>query len=99
MKIGGRNAFDDAVANVCRQIYEDEFKHMLLGVIGADAADLSQADWTTLTDNTVAQMKKRILMRNAQFSRPVAEDRLRELLAGKAEPVKFDFAHAARLLQ
>ncbi len=99
IKIAGRNAFDDAVADVCRRIYEDEFSHMLLGVIGADAANLSPADWTTLTQNTVAQMKKRIVMRNAQFSRPVAESRLQALLAGEAEPVKFNFAHAAQLMQ
>ena len=99
MKIAGRSPFDDAVADVCRQIYADEFNHMLLGVIGADAANLSHADWTTLTENTVAQMKKRILMRNAQFSRPVPEARLCELLAGNAEPVKFNFTQAARLMQ
>ncbi len=99
MKIAGRSAFDDAVADVCRRIYEDEFSHMLLGVIGADEANLSQADWNSLTENTVAQMKKRIVMRNAQFSRPVPEGRLQELLGGNAEPVKFNFAHAAQLTQ
>jgi hypothetical protein len=98
MKINGRNRFDDAVAEVCRRIYEDEISHMLLGIAGADEAALSPADWATLTRTTIEQMKKRILMRNAQFSRPVSEERLAELLAGKATPVKFDFEHAARLM-
>ena len=89
---------DDAVAEVCRHIYEDEISHMLLGIAGADEAALSTTDWATLTRTTVEQMKKRILMRNAQFSRPVPDARLAELLAGGATPVKFDFDHAARLM-
>ncbi len=98
MKINGRNTFDDAVADVCRRIYEDEISHMLLGITGADEAGLSQTDWATLTRTTVEQMKKRILMRNAQFSCPVKDNRLAELLDGKAVPVKFDFDQAALLM-
>ena len=44
-------------------------------------------------------MKKRIVMRNAQFSQPVPEGRLQELLGGEAEPVEFNFAHAVQLIQ
>jgi hypothetical protein len=44
-------------------------------------------------------MKLRMHMRNSQFSRPVSENRLDELLAGMAEPVKFDHQRAARLMQ
>ena len=33
MKLAGRNKFDSAVAEVCKKIYDDEFNHMLLGII------------------------------------------------------------------
>jgi hypothetical protein len=98
MKLAGRGGFDEAVADVCRRIYADEFNHMLLGIIGADDATLSQSDWETLAEYTVAQMKMRILMRNAQFSHPVAEGRMAELLAGQAAPAEFDLDHATQLM-
>ena len=98
MKLAGRNAFGDAVAEVCRHIYEDEFNHMLLGIVETADVQLSASDWDTLTRYTVTQMKLRIRMRNAQFSRPVSDHRLDELLAGMAPPVKFDFERAAELM-
>ena len=98
MKLAGRNDFDSAVAGVCKKIYEDEFNHMLLGIIEADSNQLSDSDWAALQQYTVAQMKKRIIMRNAQFSFPVSDSRMGELLAGKAAPVIFDFDYAAQLL-
>jgi hypothetical protein len=98
MKLAGRGGFDEAVADVCGRIYDDEFNHMLLGIIGADDAALSQSDWETLAEYTVAQMKLRIVMRNAQFSGPVADARLAELLAGKGVPADFDFEHAMQLM-
>jgi hypothetical protein len=99
MKLAGRNAFGDAVAEVCRHIYEDEFNHMLLGIVETADVQLSASDWDTLTRYTVTQMKLRIHMRNAQFSRPVSDHRLDELLAGMAPPVKFDFERAAELIR
>ena len=98
MKLVGRGAFDDALAGVCRQINEDEFNHMLLGIVGLDDAKMSPSDWDTLIRYTVAQMKMRIVMRDAQFSHPVSKDRLAELLAGKATPAKFDFERAAPMM-
>jgi hypothetical protein len=98
MKLDGRNKFDTAVASVCKKIYDDEFSHMLLGIIETDSDQLSKSDWQTLEGYTVEQMKKRIIMRNAQFSKPVDDDRMRALLAGQAEPITFDFEHAAQLL-
>lgn len=97
-KLAGRNDFDSAVAEVCKKIYDDEFNHMLLGIIETDSEQLSDTDWKMLEEFTVAQMKKRVLMRNAQFSFPVSETRMEELLEGKAEPVVFDFNYAAQLL-
>jgi len=98
MKLAGRNDFDSAVAEVCRKIYEDEFNHMLLGIIEADNNHLSEKDWEVLLGYTVAQSKQRVVMRNAQFSFPVTDGRIDELLAGKATPVIFDFDYAAQLL-
>jgi len=98
MKLAGRDAFGDAVADVCGRIYEDEFNHMLLGIIEPADSQLSASDWETLTRYTVTQMKMRIRMRNAQFSRPVSDNRLDELLAGMAQPVKFDLERAAHLM-
>jgi hypothetical protein len=72
---------------------------MLLGIIGSDDSALTDRDWDTLRSYTVEQMKQRILMRNAQFSVPVDDARIEELLQGQGEPVKFDFDGAQALLQ
>ena len=98
MKLAGRNAFDSAVAEVCKRIHDDEFSHMLIGIVETDCESLSVQDWETLQQFTVEQLKKRILMRNAQFSYPISETRINEMLEGKALPVKFDFEYASRLL-
>lgn len=99
MALQGRGGFDDAVADVCRRIYQDEFNHMLLGIIESDDATLSDTDWDTMTRFTTAQLQLRIVMRNAQFSHPLPPGRLEELLRSGGEPVKFDFSGAESLLQ
>jgi len=99
MALYGRGGFDDAIAVVCRSIYDDEFNHMLLGIIGTDDAALSDRDWGILETLTVEQMKLRILMRNAQFSFPVDDARIKELLGGRGDPVAFDFDGARALLR
>lgn len=97
MKLRGRGGVDDAIAECCGHIYDDEFEHMLLGIIGVDQEGLSDADWALLADLTTEQLQYRIRMRNAQFGFPVPEARIAELVAGKAEPLPFDYAHAERL--
>jgi len=99
MRRKGCGAFDDALAEVCRRIYEDEFNHMVLGIIGADDALMSQSDWDTLIRFTTEQMKLRMGMRNAQFSHPVSDDRLDELRAGRGAPVRFDIERATKLMR
>ena len=99
MALRGRGGFEDSVAYVCGRIYEDEINHMLLGITGIDDDALSDRDWDTLLSFTVEQMKLRILMRNAQFSLPLDEARIDELLRGQGDPVKFDFDGARGLLQ
>jgi hypothetical protein len=98
MKLAGRGGFDDALADVCRRIYDDEFSHMLLGILETDNEQLSDKEWAMLQRFTVAQMKQRVVMRNAQFSHPVPDQRVQELLEGKVEPVVFDFGYAEQLL-
>jgi hypothetical protein len=98
MKLAGGDRFEDALAGVCKKIYDDEFNHMLLGIIETDSEQLSESDWQMLEEFTVAQMKKRIIMRNAQFSHPVSESRMAELLSAQAAPIVFDFDYAAQLL-
>ncbi|MBP6725516.1 MAG: hypothetical protein KA137_11780, partial [Halioglobus sp.] len=98
MALRGEGEAEDAIAEVCRRIYDDEFNHMLLGIIETDNYALTGPDWDTLIQYTVEQMKSRILMRNAQFSFPVSGQRLDDLLAGRAEPVHFDFENAREAL-
>jgi len=98
MALRGGGMKGNAIAEVCRRIYEDEFNHMLLGIIAADHSELTDSDWDVLIEYTVEQMKSRILMRNAQFSYPVPAQRLQDLLAGGAEPVRFDYDVAQELL-
>lgn len=97
MKLRGRSALDDAIAHACTRIYEEEFDHMLLGILGIDDAAMSEADWKLLADMCVEQFQCRIHMRNAQFGYPVPAARIAELIAGKGEPMAFDYARAERL--
>lgn len=93
MRLRGRGGVDELIADACAKVYEDEFDHMLLGIVEVGAG-LTPAEWTTLTELTVEQMRARIVMRNAQFGFPVSAGRERELVAGHCDPVAFDFARA-----
>ncbi len=90
----GHEKADSAIAEACARVYDDEFGHMLKGVVGLDSEGLSDADWKLMMEISVEQLKGRILMRNAQFGKPVAAARLHELLAGKCKPLPFDYARA-----
>jgi len=93
-KLKGRPGLDGRIGRACQKVYDDEFGHMMAGVLGVDEEGLSAAEWAALTELTVEQLKLRLTMRNAQFSHPVSEARMREMLAGKIEPVRFDYAKA-----
>jgi hypothetical protein len=47
-----------------------------------------------LGELVVAQMKQRIHMRNAQFSRPLSEQRVTAIFRGEIAPARFDYARA-----
>ena len=82
------------IAAACGKVYEDEFAHMLKGIVGLDQQGLTEQDWRRLGDISIAQLKARILMRNSQFSYPLSEERIAEIFAGKCEPIPFDYAKA-----
>jgi hypothetical protein len=90
----GRGGFDDAIAEACARVCEDEFDHMLHGIAGLDREPLAAEDRELLTRLTVEQARLRIRMRNAQFSHPLSESRVAELCEGKAEPHPFDWERA-----
>ena len=67
---------------------------MLNGIIGLDDVSFDARDWGLLTELTVEQMQLRIHMRNAQFSHPLSERRVREICTGSCDPMPFDYAKA-----
>ena len=97
MRLRGRGGIDDLIATACGLVYDDEFGHMLLGIAGLDQEALSARDWELLRELTVAQMRLRIEMRNAQFGFPVVPQRIAELQAGRCAPLDFDWDRAGLL--
>jgi hypothetical protein len=94
MKLEGRPGADGLIARACRAVYDDEFGHMLRGILNLDEESLSPADWQRLREMTREQMQARIRMRNAQFSYPLSEVRIQEIFAGRITPVAFDYQRA-----
>ena len=97
-KLAGLPGLDGQIGRACQRVYDDEFGHMMHGIVGVDDAGLSKGDWDELTDMTTAQLRLRIHMRNAQFSQPLADARIAEIVAGRIEPIKFDYARAESFL-
>jgi hypothetical protein len=94
MKLAGRGGTDELIASACRAVHDDEFVHMLRGILNLDEESLQPADWELLSEMTREQMQARIRMRNAQFSNPLSEERIREIFAGRITPVAFDYERA-----
>jgi hypothetical protein len=97
-RLKGRGGADDMIADACKAVYEDEFGHMLAGVVGLDQAALSDADFALMGDLVVDQLRARIRMRNAEFSHPLSEERVQEIYDGRIEPERFDYAKAEQVL-
>jgi hypothetical protein len=95
MRLAGRGGADDLIAGACGKVYDDEFGHMLKGIIGLDSDDLSTADWALLTELAVELQRLRIPMRNGQLGYPLTEARIAGIYAGDIEPIRFDFDKAA----
>jgi hypothetical protein len=97
-KLRGRPGVDGRIAAACQKVFDDEFGHMMYGVVGVEIDDMREGDWAELTDATLQILRLRLFMRNAQFSHPVSDRRMKEILAGEIEPVAFDYARAESFL-
>jgi len=89
--------FDTAnklIAAACKEIYEDEFGHMLEGIVGLDREGWSAEDFSQMENLVIEQLQHRIRMRNAEFSLPLTEERVQEILQGEIDPEPFDYEAA-----
>lgn len=86
------------IAVACSKVYDDEYGHMIKGIVGLEKEKLTDNEWSLLERMSIEQLKSRILMRNSQFSYPLSEIRIQELLAGKCEPIVFDYEKAKEYL-
>lgn len=93
-KLEGRGGVDDQIATACAAVYDDEFEHMLRGIVDIAEEGFSPSDWALMRDLVVAQLRQRIRMRNEQFSFPLTEARITAIERGEIEPVRFDYARA-----
>ena len=94
-EIGGN--FDTAnklIAAACKEIYEDEFGHMLEGIAGLDREGWSAEELELMEKLVVEQLRHRIHMRNAEFSHPLTEERINAIFEGDIDPEPFDYIAA-----
>ena len=100
---GGAGPFaaaDELIAAACREIYEDEFGHMLEGIAGLDQEGWRADEFELMGALVTDQLRHRVQMRNAEFSFPLSEERVQAIFAGDIAPEPFDFAAAeARLAE
>jgi len=93
-KLKGRPGVDGRIGAACQKVFDDEFGHMMWGVVGVEMDDMTAGDWAELTELTCEILRLRLHMRNAQFSHPLSQQRIKEIFAGKIEPIAFDYARA-----
>ena len=97
--IKGRGGLDDQIAKACRKVYDDELGHVLNGIVAVNAHAREVEDWDLLETLVIEQLRRRVVMRNGQFSNPLPRARIEEIYAGKIEPIRVDLdgimAHAA----
>jgi hypothetical protein len=94
MRLAGRGGADDLIAAACGEIYDDEFGHMLGGIVGLDDSFLSDDDWRLMTELVVQILRHRVHMRNGEFSYPLSPERVAAIFAGDIAPERFDFEKA-----
>jgi len=82
------------IAEACARVYDDEFGHMLKGIVGLDGERMPAQAWRTLERMSIEQLRGRIRMRNAQFGHPLQGKALERALAGRCAPLEFDYARA-----
>ena len=94
-RLRGRGGIDDAIADACAKVLDDEWEHMLQGIAGLEDDDAASAGpGRCLAELSVEQMRARIHMRNAQFGFPVAPARLAAIEGGDIVPLAFDYDRA-----
>ena len=94
MALKGKAGAEGRIAEACAKVYDDEFEHMLAGIAGIAEERLKPSDWKLLETLVAEQLKHRIRMRNAQFSYPLAEERVQAIFRGEIEPLDFDYRRA-----
>lgn len=87
---------DRLIRDVCAQVYDDEVTHLRDGFDQLATSSLSKDEWSTLHTLVTEQLRQRIVMRNAQFDRPMDADDLDAALRGNAEPAGVDLVRAGR---
>ena len=92
IRLKGRGGVDDMIAEACSKVYEDEFGHMLEGILGLDKEGWSVSELELMGKLVVEQLRLRVHMRNAEFSYPLGEERVAAIFANEIEPEKFDYA-------
>jgi hypothetical protein len=93
-KLSARPGLEGRIGRACQKVYDDEFGHMMEGVVGIEEEGLSESDWAEMERLTVEQLRLRLYMRNSQFSHPLSNERIDEIIAGRIEPIAFDFKRA-----
>jgi hypothetical protein len=93
-KLKGRGGVEDKIAAACAFVYEDEFGHMLRGIVDIGREGFTDADWTLMRALVVDQLRHRIRMRNEQFGFPMTEPRVQAIFRGEIEPARFDYERA-----
>src|SRR2546423_753118 len=94
MTLKGRPGVDGMIAEACAKVYDDEFEHMLAGIAGIAEERLGETVWRLLERLLEEQLRLRIRMRNAQFSHPLAEERVQAIFRGDIRPIEFDYQRA-----
>ncbi|MEC8530406.1 MAG: hypothetical protein VXY66_00495 [Pseudomonadota bacterium] len=93
--LGGQFApSNKIIAAACKEIYEDEFGHMLEGIAGLGREGWSAEEFKLMEELVVSQLRHRVLMRNAEFSFPLSEERILAIFGGEIEPEPFDYIAA-----
>ena len=102
MRLKGRDGpharSNAAIAAACELVYEDEFAHMLQGVVALDDMGFNSVDWELVKRVVTNMLEARLYMRNGQFSYPLSGDRIEAIRRGNIEPEPFDFEAAEKRL-
>lgn len=89
-EIGG-SALDEEIAQAFRVVVQDELRHgpTHLGEIREHVK--MEAEFERLREAVRVVGNQRLRFRNEMFGRPLAEDRIREIEAGRIEPLRIDY--------